>query len=51
MLSLRSMGARGGGGGEAGILPYNRLMGMCGWMGSLFHDWINYKGVAFSESY
>ena len=23
------------------------LMGMCRWMGSLFHDWIDYNGVAF----
>ena len=21
---------------------------MCGWMGSHFHDWIDYNGVAFS---
>ena len=27
---------------------YNRLMGMCRWMGSHFHDWIDYNGVAFS---
>ena len=25
-----------------------RLMGMCLWMGSHFHDWIDYNGVAFS---
>ena len=37
----------GGGGGEGG-LPSNRLMGMCRWMGSHFHDWIDYNGVAFS---
>ena len=23
-------------------------MGMCRWMGSQFHDWIDYNGVAFS---
>ena len=34
-------------GGE-GVLPYQRLMGMCRWMGSHFHDWIDYHGVAFS---
>ena len=28
--------------------PYKRLMGMCRWMGSHFHDWIDYNGVAFS---
>ena len=36
---------RGGGGGA---LPSNRLMGMCRWMGSHFHVWIDYNGVAFS---
>ena len=30
------------------VLPSNRLMGMCRWMGSHFHDWIDYNGVAFS---
>ena len=30
------------------VLPYKRLMGMCGWMESHFHDWIDYNGVAFS---
>ena len=27
---------------------YRRLMGMCRWMGSPFHDWFDYNGVAFS---
>ena len=31
-----------------GALPSNRLMGMCRWMGSHFHDWIEYNGVIFS---
>ena len=31
-----------------GLLPYKRLMGMCCWMGSHFHDWNDYHGVAFS---
>ena len=31
-----------------GLLPYKRLMGMCRWMGSHFHDWIDYNEVAFS---
>ena len=31
-----------------GVLPYKRLMGMCRWMGSHFHDRIDYNGVAFS---
>ena len=32
-------------GGGGGLLPYKRLMRMCRWMGSHFHDWV---GVAFS---
>ena len=31
-----------------GVLPYKRLIGMCRWMGSHFHDRIDYNGVAFS---
>ena len=31
-----------------GVLSYKRLMGMCRWMGSHFHDWIDYNGVTFS---
>ena len=38
----------GGGGGWGMVLPSNRLMGMCSWMGSHFHDWVDYNGVAFS---
>ena len=34
--------------GGGGILPYQRLIGMCRWMGSHFHDWSDYTGVAFS---
>ena len=30
------------------VLPYKRLMGMHRWMGSHFHVWIDYNGVAFS---
>ena len=37
-----------GGGGGGGAPPSNRLMGMCCWMGSHFHDWIDNNGVAFS---
>ena len=29
------------------VLPSNKLMGMCGWMGSHFHCWIDHNGVAF----
>ena len=35
-------------GGGGGVLPYKRLMGMCRWMASHLHDWIDYSGVAFS---
>ena len=35
--------SRGGGG-----TPYKRLIGMWRWMGSHFHDWGDYNGVAFS---
>ena len=34
---------RGEGEGGGGGLPTNRLMGMCRWMGSRFHDWIDYN--------
>ena len=37
------------GGGVGGILPYKRLTGMCRWMGSHFHDWIDYNGVFFDR--
>ena len=30
------------------VLPYKGLMGMCRWMESHFHVWIDYNGVAFS---
>ena len=30
------------------VLPYKRLMGICRWMVSHFHDWIDYNRVAFS---
>ena len=30
-----------------GVLPYKRLIGMCRWMGSHFHNWSDYNGVAF----
>ena len=40
---------RGEGYGEGrGVRPNNTLMGMCRWMGSYFHDWIDYNGVALS---
>ena len=30
-----------------GGLPYKGLIGMCRWMGSHFHGWSDYNGVAF----
>ena len=38
------MSHRGG-----GVLPSKRLLGMCRWMGSHFHNWIDYNGVTFLE--
>ena len=35
--------------GGGGHFLIKRLMGMCRWMGSHFHDWIDYNGVAFSK--
>ena len=40
-MSYQVMGPGGG------VLPYKRLLGMCRWMGSHFHDWTDYNGVAF----
>ena len=31
-----------------GVLPFKRLMGMFYWMGSRFHDWVDYNWVALS---
>ena len=42
--NLGDLWSRGGG----RVLPYKRLMGMSRWMGSHFHDWSDYNGVAFS---
>ena len=33
---------------RGGVRPYKRLIGICRWMGSHFHDWSDYNGVAFS---
>ena len=30
-----------------GVLPSKRLLGMCRWMGSHFHNWTDYIGVTF----
>ena len=32
---------------SAGVLPSKRLLGMCRWMGSHFHNWTDYNGVTF----
>ena len=37
------------GGLGGGLLPSNRLIGMCRWMGLHFHNWIDYNRVAFSK--
>ena len=34
-----------------GLLPINAVMGMCRWLGSHFHDWIDYNEVAFSREF
>ena len=31
-----------------GVLPYKGLSGICHWMVSHFHNWIEYNGDAFS---
>ena len=36
-------------GGGGGLLPSNRLMGMCCWKGLDFHGWIDYNVVALLE--
>ena len=36
---------------EGGALPINELMGMCRLIGSHFHDWTDYNGVAFSSTF
>ena len=36
------------GGWGGGVPSYKRLMGMCRWMGSHFHDWSDHNAVAFS---
>ena len=33
------------GGGGGGYFLIQRLLGMCRWMGSRFHGWIDYNGV------
>ena len=33
--------------GAGGVLPSKRLLGMCRWMGSHFHNWTDYNGVTF----
>ena len=33
--------------GGGGVLPSKRLLGMCRWMGSHFHNWTDYNEVTF----
>ena len=47
MCFVKSPITPGGGGGGGRLLPSSRLMGICRWMGSHFHDWIDFYGVAF----
>ena len=35
----------------ARLLPYKRLLGICRWMGSHFHVWIDYNRIAFSMEF
>ena len=35
------------GGGGGGLLPSKRLLAMCRWMGSHFHNWVDYNEVTF----
>ena len=44
-VEIRPKGETGEPGGE--VLPYKRLIGMCRRIGSHFHDWSDYNGVAF----
>ena len=46
--SLELTYSPGGGGGGREVLPSKRLLGMCRWMGSHFHNWTDYNGVTFS---
>ena len=36
-----------GGGGREVVLPTKSVMGMCSWMGSHFHNWIDSNGDTF----
>ena len=39
--------ARSCGSCPGGLLPSKRLLEMCHWMGSHFHNWTDYNGVTF----
>ena len=45
LLDIWNSNDPGEGGG--GVLPSKRLLGMCRWTGSHFHNWIDYNGVTF----
>ena len=45
---MECIGGVGGGGDGGRVLPFKSLMEMCRYMGSHFHDWMDYHGVAIS---
>ena len=47
--SARGLSAVAPGWGGGGVLPYKRLMGMCRWIGSHFHDWLTTMGRIFNR--
>ena len=53
IYSIHNFACAGNLSGEGGgVLPYKILMGMCRWMGSHFHDWIDEidsNGVSFAR--
>ena len=51
ILDMRRLCLKNGRFDAEGVLPYERLIGMCRWMGSHFHVWSDYNGVAFSIDY
>ena len=43
-IKLRTLFPEGVG---RGVLPSKRLLRMCRWIGSHFHNWVGYNGVTF----
>ena len=48
ILDMRRLCLKNGRFDAEGVLPYKRLIGMCLWMASHFHDQSEYNGVDFS---